>query len=92
MSDQLVSLEWIGATLRQIQADQRTLRGENELTRRELGRLASSMSGLVTKDQLADVVGLIADRIANFEALVETRIDILGEQMTRVETLLRDRT
>ncbi len=69
MSDQ-VSLDFIGSTLRSIQADQRTLRMENELMRKELGRLAS-------RDELLEVLRVLADRIGNFEALMEARFDLL---------------
>ncbi len=73
MSD-AVSLEFIGTTLRAIQAEQRTLRGENELIRREVGRIA----GLVaTRDKLLEVLRVVTDRIGNFEALMEARFDQL---------------
>jgi hypothetical protein len=73
MSD-AVSLEFIGTTLRAIQAEQRTLRGENELIRREVGRIA----GLVaTRDELLEVLRVVTDRIGNFEALMEARFDQL---------------
>ena len=73
MSD-AVSLEFIGTTLRAIQAEQRTLRGENELIRREVGRVA----GLVaTRDELLEVLRVVTDRIGNFEALMEARFDQL---------------
>jgi hypothetical protein len=73
MSDAL-SLEFIGTTLRAIQAEQRTLRGENELIRREVGRLA----GLVaTRDELLEVLRVVTDRIGNFEALMEAPFDEL---------------
>ena len=79
MSDQrTVTLEFIGATLRSIQAEQRTLRMENGLIRetmsRELGRLA-------TREELVEVLRVLADRIGNFEALMETRFDQLGSQV-----------
>ena len=73
MSD-AVSLEFIGTTLRAIQAEQRTLRGENELIRREVGRVA----GLVaTRDGLLEVLRVVTDRIGTFEALMEARFDQL---------------
>ena len=81
MSQSPITLDVLGVLLRQIQAEQRTLRGENELIRADLGRLAGAM---VTREQLADVVRIIADRIGNFEALMETRLDGL-EALIRAE-------
>jgi hypothetical protein len=63
-----VSLEFIGATLRAIEAEQRTLRGENELIRREVGRVA-------TRDELLAVLRMVTDRIGDSEALMEARFD-----------------
>jgi len=68
------SLEFIGSTLRAIQAEQRTLRGDQELLRKEIGRLANAMA---TRDVLLEVLTVITDRIANFEALTEARFDQL---------------
>ena len=73
-----VSLEFIGATLRAIQAEQRTLRADNELLRSELGRLAGAMA---TRDTVLDVMRLVMDRIGNFEALMEARFDQLAAQI-----------
>lgn len=60
MSD-VINLNWIGAQLRAIQAQQRTDRAENELIRSALG----------------DVVRVLNDRIADFETNLEARIDRL---------------
>ncbi len=79
MSD-TISLEWIGATLRAIQAEQRTLRSENELLRSTLN------------NTLAEVLRLLSERIGNFEALAEARIDHLQHRidarMDRLEALI----
>ncbi len=50
---------------------------ENELIRKELARLAS-------RDELLEVLRVLADRIGNFEALTETRLDQLGDQVARI--------
>jgi hypothetical protein len=71
MSDS-VSLKLIGERLHAIQADQRTLRGENELIRKEIGRLAGT---IVTRDTLSEVLTVLLNRIGNFEALIEARMD-----------------
>jgi hypothetical protein len=73
MSD-TITLDFLGKTLRQIQADQRTLRMENELLRKELGRFSG---GVATREELSEVPRVIVDRIANFEALMEVRFDRL---------------
>lgn len=62
MSD-TISLDWIGGQLRVIQAEQRTLRMENDLLRTTI------------LNSLGDVVRVLSDRISNFEALLEARID-----------------
>jgi len=68
-----ISLEWIGAQLRTIQAEQRTIRAENELLRSALG----------------DMLRVLNDRIGNFEALAEARIDRLRLEMTENNAQLR---
>jgi len=60
---------------------QRTLRGENELIRKELGRMAGAM---VSRDTLSEVLTVLVDRIANFEALIEARFDGLTAQISRL--------
>jgi hypothetical protein len=81
-----VSLELIGNLLRWIRADQRTLRMENELARKEMGRLAS-------RDERLEVSRVLANRIVNFDALIEarfahlaTRFDTLGDQFAKFGT------
>lgn len=79
MSD-TIGLEFIGATLRAIQAEQRTLRTENELLRKEVARLAAN---LASREQLLEVPRVLSDRIGNFEALMEARFDQLAVQLAR---------
>ena len=71
MSDR-VTLEFLGATLRAIQAEQRTQRMENDLIRKEIGRLGS-------RDELLEVLRVLADRVSNFEAVIEARLDQLSQ-------------
>jgi formylmethanofuran dehydrogenase subunit E len=71
MSD-TVGLKLIGERLHAIQAEQRTLRGENELIRKELGRMAGA---IVTRDTLNEVLTVLVNRIATFETLMEARMD-----------------
>jgi hypothetical protein len=77
MSD-TISLDWIGATLRSIQAEQRTLRTENELLRSTINTT------------LGEVLRLLSERIGNFEALMEARVDrverLLGGVESRMDT------
>lgn len=75
-----ISLEFIGSTLRAIQAEQRNARAENELIRGEIGRLAG---GAVTRELLSEVLRLLMERIGNFEALMETRLDQLLVQLAQ---------
>jgi hypothetical protein len=64
-----ISLDWIGAQLRTIQAEQRTLRGENKQLRA----------------QMSEVLSVVVDRIANFEALAEARLDQLAGRLDHLE-------
>jgi hypothetical protein len=83
MSDS-VSLELIRGILRAIQADQRTIRGENELIRKEIGRTA-------TRDELLEVLRVSADRLAGMEGRTEVRFGQLersvNERLERLEKL-----
>ncbi len=74
-----VSLDFIGTTLRSIQAEQRTLRGENELIRKEIGRIAGVVA---SREGLHEVLRVLADRIGNFEALMEARFDPFFMRLT----------
>jgi hypothetical protein len=60
-----VSLEWIGTTLRAVQAEQRSIRSENALIR----------------SALSEAVTVLLDRIAQFEAQTDARIDRLEQRM-----------
>ena len=62
MSD-VISLDWIGGQLRAILAEQRTIRAENEILRTAI------------LNSLSEVVRVLNDRIGNFEALMEARVD-----------------
>ena len=64
-----VSLEWIGTTLRSIQAEQRSIRDENRLIRQSL----------------IDALTVLTQRIANFEAYLDTRFDQLSARLDRIE-------
>jgi hypothetical protein len=70
-----ISLEWIGAQLRTIQAEQRTIRTENELLR----------------SALAEVVRVLSERIGNFEALTEARVDQLTNRVAGLEATMEAR-
>ena len=78
MSD-TISLEFIGATLRTIQAEQRTQRMEVALLREQIARMA-------TKAELLDVLNVLAERFGNFEALMETRFDRLEGRFDQLAT------
>ena len=80
MSD-AIGLDFIGSTLRAIQAEQRTLRAENEMLRLVLGRLTGAMA---TRETVLEVLRLIMDRIGNFEALLEARMDGLSVQIATI--------
>ena len=70
MADSL-SLDFIGATLRTVQADQRVLRSELEMLRQELrGRL----------DQLERSLN---DKFAGIEARIDTRFDAMQSETVR---------
>ena len=79
-----IGLGFVGATLRAIQAEQRTLRDENKLIRLELGRLARQ---LASREELLQVLTVVTDRSDNFEARLEARFDQLSAQIGR-STLL----
>jgi hypothetical protein len=68
MSD-VIDLNWIGATLRSVQAEQRSIRNENQLIR----------------SALSDSITVILQRIGNFEALIELRMDKMDARIDRLE-------
>jgi hypothetical protein len=74
MSD-VIDLNWIGAQLRAIQAEQRTLKSEGELFR----------------TMLAEVLRLLSERIGNFEALMEARIERVEARIGNFEVLVEGR-
>jgi hypothetical protein len=84
MSD-AIDLAWIGRTLREMQADMRTIRSENALLQREL-------AGKASRDEVLNVLAVLSDRIAAFEARMERRFDqterSLDERLTGIETKL----
>src|SRR5271157_3201853 len=59
MSRENVRLDWISAMLRTIQAEQRSMRDENELLRKTV----------------LEVIRLLGDRIGSVEALIEAKIE-----------------
>lgn len=54
-----ISLEWIGVTLRELQAEQRSIRDENRLIRSAISEMAT----------------VLLQRIGAFEAHVDVRLD-----------------
>jgi molecular chaperone GrpE (heat shock protein) len=54
-----ISLEWIGRTLRELQAEQRSIRDENKLIRNAISEMAN----------------VLLPRIGNFESHVDIRLD-----------------
>lgn len=54
-----VSLDWIGVTLRELQAEQRSIRDENRLIRSAISEMAT----------------VLLQRIGTFEAHVDVRLD-----------------
>jgi hypothetical protein len=71
-----ISLDWIGSTLRTIQAEQRSIRDENALIR----------SGL------HDAISVILQRISTFEALIDTRMDVLNVRLDGLHKILERMT
>jgi hypothetical protein len=69
-----ISLEWIGTTLRAVQAEQRSIRNENALIR----------------SALSEAVTVLLDRIAQFEAQTDTRTDRLEQRMAEAVTGIND--
>jgi len=75
-----ISLDWIGSTLRAIQAEQRSILDESHLIRSAVSEMAH----------------VLLARIAAFEALVDTRINVVGVRLDglngrfdRLEELIR---
>lgn len=81
-----ISLDWIGATLRAIQAEQRSIRDENTLIKSAL-----NAAGIVLSQRIADFEAHVdsrldqsENRLARFEARIDTRL-------SRIEQLLEGR-
>ena len=72
----------LGALIREVRADMRTIRSENALLRRDLVEKADH------KD-LTNVMAAISDRISRFEVMLEQRLDqterSIEERLTRIE-------
>jgi DNA anti-recombination protein RmuC len=79
MSDDHITLDLLGRLVRQVQADVRNLRTEQEMLREQFsGGLAAIGSGLLK-------------RIAESEALMETRFDHLDRRMDQTERSMEER-
>jgi hypothetical protein len=76
-----ISLDLIGKLLRDVQAQQRTQRGDTELLRKDVEMLRRDLTKFATREELMEVLRVIVDRIANFEALMESRFDRLSAQV-----------
>ena len=70
MSDPL-SLDFLGALIRSVQSDQRTIRAEIDNTRREL------------RARMDDLERSLGDRMAGIDARLETRFDQMQSEMVR---------
>jgi ubiquinone biosynthesis protein UbiJ len=75
-----ISLEWIGQTLRAIQAEQRVLHTENRLIRDELAQK-------LTREEAERMVRAFLSHVSAFEARTDTRFDRLE---ARLEQLAAD--
>jgi hypothetical protein len=84
MSDK-TSLEFIGTLLRQIQAEQGTLRAENHLIRMEMGRLVGRFA---TRDEILEAFRALTNRIGDFEVVVEARFGQLTDKLAQIDEKL----
>lgn len=90
-----ISLEWIGRTLLAIQAEMRTIRDENVLIRTELGRTArrDEVLGMARREEVLDILRVLADRIAGFETTLLSRLDqterSINERLELIERSIR---
>lgn len=75
----------IGRLLREMQAEMRTIRSENAMTRRDL-------AGKASHEEVLNVLTELGDRIAKFEGRMETRFDqserSVEERLIRIEAKL----
>jgi len=69
-----ISLDWIGTTLRTIQAEQRSTRDENALIR----------------SALSEAITVLLARIGTFEAHIDTRMDVLGVRLDGLQRVLAE--
>ena len=84
----MVNWEPIGKQLHVIQADQRSLRDAIRLVDKRVERLDASLSRFATRDEVLDVVQVLADRIGGFEAHIDTRLDELASRLGAIESRL----
>lgn len=72
-----ITLEVLGELVRQVQADMRTIRSEIRATRSEIDELKAEKPAIIRA--VADLIraseARMMDRMAAFEAHVDTRID-----------------
>ena len=74
-----VSLEWIGAMLRELQAEQRSIHAETRLIRNESQLIHNALNEAIT---------LLMQRIGNFEARGDVRLDQQRQEIVgRLEQL-----
>jgi hypothetical protein len=76
VSDPTISLDWIGRTLRALQADYRTLRAEVDALRAEVAGLPAAVADVIRGSE-----SRIMDRIAAAEARTDSRLDRLTAQL-----------
>jgi hypothetical protein len=76
MSDSPITLETLGALLREIQADQRNIRTEQETIRGLIMQEASSIQTVLAVFQTAPL-----GRLGDSEALIETRLDAIEAKL-----------
>jgi hypothetical protein len=90
MSDGTISLELIGTLLRQVQAEQRNLRDEIKLIRREM-----ESDRAAVRDLMHEVLTVVTERVGSFEALMEARFDQqsaqINERIGNCEALMATR-
>src|SRR5271166_2376230 len=85
MSRENVRLDWISAMLRTIQAEQRSMRDENDLLRKTVLEVVRLLG-----DRIGSVEALIEAKIEESEAKVDARIDRLeGTMNLRFDALER---
>jgi hypothetical protein len=73
-----IDLRLVLATLRDVQAEQRTLRTENRLIRDELGELKGTM---LTREMAERFVRIFLNHVRDFEARTETSFDRINARL-----------